>query len=209
MGALMTEPEPLKFEPPEFDYTEPKKPRRRRRGGGLSQEEMLRTYPVLKHLAGPPGKETQKAWSAVFNTRPDVMHNLLADYFKQAHAQPGRIGQRPMPKEEQVDFQTLVYGEQNDLPLIEVLPKLLTMSERNFATRLNMSRSQFQRLMKGEYQPNVHELRAIASAVKKPATFFVEYRRAMVVSAFLTLIEDRPGIATTLYKQYLEVRVKD
>lgn len=206
----MTDPQPLPIEKPEFDIIEeaPKK-RRRRKGGGMSREEMLDQYPSLRSLSAPPGKATQKAWVAVFSARPDVMHNLLADFFKQAHAQPGRIGQRPMPKEEQVDFEGLVYGEQNDLPLTEVLPKLLKQSERGFCIRINMSRSQFQRLLRGQYHPDVNELRQIAAALNKPATFFVEYRKAMVVSAFLNLIEDRPGIATALYRKYLEVRIRD
>lgn len=199
--------EPLQFEPPEFDYVE-KKPRRRK-GGGMSKDEMLRNYPSLKHLAGPPGKATQRAWVAVFNVRPDVMHNLLADFIKQAYATPGRIGQRPMPTEEQVDFESLVYGEQNELPLIEVLPKVMGMSERAFCAKIHMSRSQFQRLLKGDYHPDVNEMRLIAGVLKKPATFFVEYRQAMVVAAFLNLIGERPGIATALYKQYLEVRMRD
>lgn len=189
----------------EPDPVAPKK-QRRRKGGGMDPEEMVRKYPSLKFLAGPPGKATQRAWVAVFNARPDVMHNLLADFIKQAHAQPGRIGQRPMPKEEQVDFESLVYGEQNDLPMTEVLPKLMGMSERNFSIYAKMSKTQFQRLLKGEYHPTVHEIRMIAEAVHKPATFFVEYRKAMAVAAFLNLIEERPQIATSLYKTYLEVR---
>lgn len=203
----MSEQPELELDAPQHDYEE-KKPRRRK-GGGMSKEEMVRHYPSLKSLAGPPGKATQKAWVAVFSARPDVMHNLLADFIKQAHAQPGRIGQRPMPKEEQVDFEGLVYGEQNEQPLTEVLPKLLETSERAFCQRIHMSRSQFQRLLKGQYDPDVNELRIIAAALKKPATFFIEYRKAMVVSAFLNLIEDRPGIATALYRQYLEVRMRD
>lgn len=200
----MSEQSEIEVRAPEY---EEKKTRRKK--SGMSPEEMVRTYPSLKSLAGPPGKATQKAWVAVFTARPDVMHNLLADFIKQAHAQPGRIGQRPMPKEEQVDFEGLVYGEQNELPLIEVLPKLITTSERAFCQRIHMSRRTFGRMMQGQHDPDVNEIRTIAKALKKPPTFFVEYRKAMVVSAFLNLIEDRPGIATTLYRQYLEVRMRD
>ena len=180
---------------------------RRKRGKGVPKEEREQRYPSLSYLAGPPSKATKKAWIAVFNARPDAMHSLLADYIKQVHATPGRIGQRPMPKEEAVDFQGLMYGEQNDQPIHEVLPELVTVSVRTFCNAIRMSRTQYQRLLAGEYDPDVNEIRAIAKALKKPPTYFVEYRKAMAVAAFLNLIDERPGIATSLYRQYLEVRM--
>lgn len=112
-----------------------------------------------------------------------------------------------MPKEAAVDFQGLIYGEENDLPLHEVLPKLIRISERMMCSRIGMSRTQYQRLLAGRYDPDVNEIRKIASVVKKPPTYFIEYRKAMAVAAFLNLIEERPGIATALYRTYLEVRL--
>lgn len=173
---------------------------------GVPRDELEKLYPSLTILSGPTGKATSRAWVAVFNARPDAMHALLADYIKQVHAQPGRIGQRPMPREEQVDFEGLVYGETNDLPIGEILPKLVRVSERMFCSLINMSRTQYQRLIHGDYDPDVREIRLIATALKKPPTYFIEYRKAMAVAAFLNLIDERPGIATQLYKQYLEVR---
>jgi hypothetical protein len=181
--------------------------RQRKRNKGTPREVLEKEYPSLAHLSGPPTKASRRAWVAVFNARPDAMHNLIADYIKQVYATPGRIGQRPMPKEEAVDFKGLVYGESNDLPIHEVLPKLINVSERMFCQQIHMSRTQFQRLLAGKYDPDVNEIRLIAQALKKPPTFFVEYRKAMAISAFINLIEERPGIATTLYRQYLEVRI--
>jgi hypothetical protein len=175
----------------------------------MSEEEVHARYPSLRALTRPSGRASKNAWIAVFNARPDAMHSLLADFIKQVHAQPGRIGQRPMPREEEVDFHALLYGEDNEEPLTLVLPKLITISERAFVAKVHMSRTQFQRLLAGEYDPDVNELRQIAAAVKKPPLYFVEYRKAMAVAAFLNLLEERPGIATTLYRQYLESRMGD
>lgn len=185
--------------------TQVAEPKRKR---GIPKEVLVETYPSLTSLAGPPGQATKQAWVAVFNERPDAMHALLADFIKQVYAQPGRIGQRVMPREAEVDFQSLVYGEENDLPLRDVLPKLMPYGVRSIAPQVNMSRTQFQRMLKGEYEPDVNEIRLIAKAVRKPATYFVEYRKAMAVAAFVNLLDDRPGIATSLYRQYLEVRLK-
>src|SRR6478609_9325029 len=98
---------------------------RKRRGRGMEREEMLATYPSLKSLSAPPGRAVEGAWVATFSARPDAMQALLADYIKQVHTKPGRIGQRPMPKESDVDFQTLLYGEVSDEPMLAILPGLV------------------------------------------------------------------------------------
>jgi transcriptional regulator with XRE-family HTH domain len=135
------------------------------------------------------------------------MHALLADFVKQVYARPGRIGQRPMPREDQVDLEGLLYGEENDLPMPEVLAKLVNVSERMFCSLAGISRSQYQRILAGTYDPTVHEIRMIAEAVRRPPTFFIEYRKAMAIAAFINLLEERPGIAGSIYRNYLEVRM--
>lgn len=180
---------------------------RRKRGRGVPREELERNYPSLSYLTGPPTRASKQAWVAVFNARPDAMHALLGDFIKQVYATSGKVGQRPMPPEASVDFQGLIYGEENNLPIHEVLPKLVRVSERMFCSRIHMSRTQYQRLLAGQYDPDVAQIKRIAEVLKKPPTFFVEYRKAMAVAAFLNLIDDHPGIATSLYRQYLEVRL--
>jgi transcriptional regulator with XRE-family HTH domain len=139
------------------------------------------------------------------------MHALLADFIKQVHAQPGRIGQRPMPREAEIDFEGLLYGDDNNLPLVEILPKLMNqrgVSERALVKQLYMARTQFQRLLRGEYEPDVSEIKQIAAALGVAPVYFVEYRQIMATAAFVSLITERPGIATMLYRKYLEVRLK-
>jgi hypothetical protein len=173
----------------------------------MSVEEMEERWPSLRTLAGPIDRATKKAWVAVFAHRPEVMHRVLRELIKQVYAKPGRTGgQRPMPREEEVDFWGLLHGEQTDLPIREVLPKVTNLSERQIVSRIAMSRTQYQRMMRGEYEPNAFEIREIAQVVGKPATFFVEYRKIMAISAFINLIEERPGIAGMIYRDYLEVR---
>ena len=186
---------------------------RRRRIKGMDKGELHEKYPSLKTLTSPSGRAAKGAWVAAFKARPDAMEALLGDYIKQVHAKPGRIGQRPMPKEADVDFDALVYGETTERPLTEVLPELVAAlpphlrSERNFAAAINMSRTQYHRLRNGEYSPDVKELQMIAKVVGKPVVYFAEYRKSMVVAAMLNLMDERPGIATMLYRQYIEVQM--
>lgn len=138
------------------------------------------------------------------------MYNILADIIKLAHAKPGRVGQRPMPREADVDLDALIYGEVSNKPLVEILPHLMRhMSERQFAQRVRMSRTQVQRVIAGEYEPDADQMRRIAAAVNVPPTYFLEYRTMMVVAALHNVINDNPNVATALYRRYLEVRAHD
>lgn len=162
-------------------------------------------YPSLTWLAQPPGKATKKAWVAAFTDRPQALEDLLSDLIKQAHAVPGRIGQRPMPKEENVNLQALIYGDYTEEPLVDVLPKLMKVSERTFCTQLMVSRRTFQRLLSGDYDPDMELVRRIAGLVGKPPSYFIEYRLMAAQAAFIQLIVERPGIATRLYRDHLTV----
>lgn len=172
----------------------------------MDPSEAEARWPSLASLAGPVERASRDAWIAVFSERPEVMHRVLRELIKQVYAKPGRTGQRPMPREEEVDFWGLIHGEQTDLPIPEILPKLHNYSERKMCSLVAMSRAQYQRMLKGEYEPNAFEIREIAKAVGKTPTFFVEYRKIMAISAFVNLLNDRPGIASMLYREYLEVQ---
>lgn len=177
-----------------------------RKRQAMDSEEAEERWPSLRILAGPTNKATEHAWMAVFSHRPEVMHRVLRELIKQVYAKPGRTGQRPMPKEEEVDFWGLVHGEQTNLPIREVIPRVTKLSERQIVSKIAMSRTQYQRMMRGEYEPTAFEIREIARVVNRPPTFFAEYRKIMAVSAFINLIEERPGIASNLYRHYLQVR---
>lgn len=174
-------------------------------------EELQTQFPSLKTLAAPPSKACVQAWVAAFTERPEAMEGLISDLIKQAYATPGRIGQRPMPKEEDVNLEVLLYGEFTDDPLHVILPKLMKVSERAFVMRLHMNRRTFQRMMLEpedpmKFHPDAEILTRVAGAVKKAPSYFLEYRMLAAQAAFINLIMDRPGIATKLYRDYLDVR---
>lgn len=169
-------------------------------------DEMHRKWPSLNDLAGTSEQASASAWVAVFDAQPEAMHRVVRELIKQVYAKPNRTGQRPMPREEQVDFWGLIHGDQTDLPIHEALPKLTKLSERQVVSRIAMSRTQYQRLLKGEYDPTIFDIREIARVVGKPPTYFIEYRKMMAVAAFINLLDERPGIASTLYRDYLAVR---
>lgn len=180
------------------------------KGPSYSIEELQERYPSLKTLAQPPGKAGERAWVAAFTYRPEALEGMLSDLIKQAYAKPGRIGQRPMPKEEEVNLEVLLNGEYTDDPLIEVLPKLIRISERAFVSKIRISRRMYQRMYLPDndpekYYPDMEIIQRIAAAVGKAPSFFLEYRMIAAQAAFLQLITERPVVATRLYREYLEV----
>lgn len=173
-------------------------------------EDLQQQYPSLKTLAAPPSKACERAWVAAFTEKPEALEALISDLIKQAYAVPGRIGQRPMPKEEDVNLDALLRGEFTDDPIHVCLPKLMKVSERAFAMKLHMNRRTFQRMLLEpadplKYHPDVEILTRVATAVKKSPSFFLEYRMLAAQAAFINLIVERPGIATKLYRDYITV----
>ena len=184
------------------------KPKSRRgRKVNFEPRSLESRFPRLSDLLGPATTQNRESWDAEFREQPHAMYSILSDIIKVAHARPGRVGQRPMPKEEEVDLDTLLYGEVSNEPLIVALPKVMEgMSERKLAEKVKMSRTQLQRLLKGEYEPDVYLLREIAKAVNVPPAFFLEYRVAMVMMAMHSMMADNPNVATIIYKKYLTVK---
>lgn len=158
----------------------------------------------VRHLAADGGDHA-RAWAAVFRARPEVMHALLADYIKHRYAVPGVVGQRPMPREADVDIEELLRGpEVNMSPLTQVLPGLMPTGKTKFARKVSMSPSRFNDVLTGRYRPTLAELRLIAAAVGRPPAFFVEYRHQLVVDALDHLFTHNPNLATSLYRRYVQ-----
>jgi hypothetical protein len=170
--------------------------------------ELQQQYPSLKTLAAPPSKACERAWVAAFTEKPEALEDLISDLIKQAYATPGRIGQRPMPKEENVNLDALLRGEFSDEPIHVVLPPLIKISERAFVMKLHMNRRTYQRMLLTpenpmKYHPDMEILTRIADAVKKPPSYFLEFRLLAAQAAFIQLITERPGVATKLYRDWI------
>lgn len=175
----------------------------------FSRDELEEQFPKLSDLLGPPRSALSHSWIATFSEEPQAMYSILADIIKLAHAKPGRVGQRPMPREEEVDLDALIYGQVSNDPLTEVLPKLMTMSERRLAQMVRVSKTMMQRILSGAYEPDIDQMRRIAAAVNVPPTYFLEYRIAMVMSAVNGMMAENPNVATALYRRYLVVRSEE
>lgn len=172
----------------------------------MPDEEVHSRWPSVKILSDAPSDQAKEAWEVVFRHRPEVMHRVIRELIKRAYSAPGKSGQRPMPREEDVDLWGLLYGEHADRPLREVLFELTDLSERQVANKLTMSRTQFRRLLAGEYEPTAFDVKEIADVVGVPPAYFLEFRRSVVTSALMGMFEQNPGIVTDLYVNYLLIK---
>jgi len=184
--------------------------RSRSKAPSYDVDDLRKRFPSLRSLSSVPEKQGERAWIAAFTHRPEALEDLLSDLIKQAYAKPGRIGQRPMPKEEEVNLDALLSGEYTDEPLAVALPKLVKVSQRAFCAKVYMSKRTYQRIFLPDgdplkYYPDMQLLQRIAEAVRKPPSYFLEYRLMAAQAAFLQLIVDRPAVATRLYREYLVV----
>lgn len=189
---------------------EDSKSSRAAKGPSYSIDELREQFPSLKTLAAPASKAGERAWVAAFTDRPEALEGILSDLIKQAYAKPGRIGQRPMPREADVNLEALLSGEYTDEPITVALPKLLKISVRAFCQKIHISRRMYQRMFLREgdpdrYHPDMALIQRIAGAVGKAPSYFVEYRLIAAQAAFIQLITEKPVVATRLYREYLEV----
>jgi len=172
--------------------------------GGVQLEKLAGQFGSVERLAASDDDHVQ-AWEAVFRAKPEVMHAILADYIKHRYAVPGVVGQRPMPREADVDIEELLRGpDVNMRPLVDVLPELMAVGKTRFARQVCMTPNQFNLLLAGRYSPTLPELRLIAEAVDRNPAFFIEYRRQLVMTALEHLFTIQPNIATSLYRKFVQ-----
>lgn len=172
--------------------------------GTVALDQLAEEIPSVERLAAP-GADHGAAWAAEFRVRPEVMHAILADYVKHKYAVPGTVGQRPMPREADVDVEDLLRGpEVNMRPLAEVLPDLVTTSKTQFAKQTYMPVARLNALLAGR-QVTLQEVRHIATALNRNPAYFVEYRQLLVMEALDHLFTKQPNLSTHLYRKFVAV----
>lgn len=166
--------------------------------------DLFDRYPSLRSLVGP--QQTCDDWDALFSTAPDGMFRIFADIIKSEYAIKGRVGQRPMPREEEVNVRQFLADDYTDLPMSDALPKLIRVSRRAFASKVGMSWTQFRRVLRGDVIPDPSQMRRIAKAANVSPLYFVEYRRMMILTALANLFEDNAELMNSLCTRYVRAR---
>lgn len=170
--------------------------------------DVFGSYPMLRGLVGLPTQygESREDWNALFVAEPDGMLRIFADIIKSEYAAKGRVGQRPMPREEQVNVNQFLSGDFTDRSMPEVLPRMIKTSRREFAARVGMSWTQFRRVMSGEVVPDPSQIRRMAKELNCSPLYFIEYRKMMMVAAMVNLFESKPDLMNSLVSRYVRAK---
>lgn len=176
---------------------------RRLSGRGASWDERMkairRVFPSTADLD----------WVQVFDDEPEVMGRILQDVTRSMQATPGKPGPRPVLDRRRA--QPVVdrwLGKDPRHRPYAVLPfpeafKLLVedRSVRHVAGRLGWPKTRVARLLTGEAQPMAVEMEHIAQVFEKSPSYFLEYRIAWAVTAFLSSLEASPEQTIRVYEQ--------
>lgn len=175
------------------------------KGRMVADEEIQGRFPFLRMIVGDHKLPNGAGWEVLFEHQPDIIHAILADVVKHSNAQPGKVGQRPTPREETVpDIIHLVRMEQNNDPLEIELPRIMKvrgLSERKLQERLSISRRTLQRLIEGDYDPPLSVLEELSDALSVSPSHWVEYRAKIVLAAVVTVFLQQPSKLNHLFGQ--------
>lgn len=146
-------------------------------------------------------------WNKAFDDDLDLFARIIRDILKLDQAQPGRPGPRPSLDYTQATHRLRQFMGQDYsmLPFPEAL-KVLTggLSIRKIAEKTGLERNVVHQLLRGQREPDVYDMTAIAHAYDKHPSYFEEYRVLVIISAILGKIEKVPEATINLYRKLIE-----
>lgn len=142
-------------------------------------------------------------FEGLFRDDPKILGNLINDMIKVSVSQKGRPGKRSASSEEDVagDLRKLMNVDHST----EVFPTALrhamgTKSLRQTASLSGLDKMTLHRLLQGRGQPATPEqMEALAVALKKDPSYFVEYRAAYICNALYRMLIESPESAVVFY----------
>lgn len=158
----------------------------------------------------PSTQMGEAEWLAFFDTS-DGMHALgrvlgdIYDFVKaeeEREAGIHRMGRRPRRDGSLEDVYNTVFPQAYTMdPFREAMHKLLNgRSRRQFAPKIPMTQTMFNRLLRGDFEPDMTMLESIARASKVQPAFFVEWRAMFVSQQIDKVLRARPNVGVRAYQ---------
>ena len=136
----------------------------------------------------------------------ELLARIWRDILKLDARQPGRRGARPPldPEDAKAAWFRLTGQDYSEKPFVESFAALTFMGGRrrslsHVASLTGLARSRVHRLLKGEIEPTIDDLRSIAAGFKKHPSFFAEYRAAYITAAVYQRLAVTPDASIRLY----------
>jgi transcriptional regulator with XRE-family HTH domain len=146
-------------------------------------------------------------WKRAFDKDIDLFAWILRDVLKADSATPGRSGPKPTVDRFQgaVRLRQLMGDDYSVEPFNVAFRSLAhARSLSNIAHKTGLSRTQVNRLLKGDSQPSGAEMEAIAKAFNVAPGFFAEYRLGVVVNALVDKLQKVPEATVKYWREITE-----
>lgn len=171
-----------------------------RKGRRLSWEERLEA--IYDFFPGAKSPD----WNLVLSDM-DTLGEILRDILRLEQAEPGKSGPRPAP-DLRTGMRTLRKWQGED-HTIERFPAAFRVLARGYSLthlsrKVGLSRSQTNRLLKGECDPTPHEMAAVARAFGKEPSYFLEFRSSLILAALGAKLEQVPEATIGLYRRVVK-----
>ena len=144
-------------------------------------------------------------WEALFRSDPKILGDLVNDIIKVNVSQKGRPGKRSASSEEDVaaDLRKLTNSDYAEVPFAEAMKAAMgSRSLRQTAMLADMDKMTLHRLLGGTGVPVTSvQMEQLAAAVKKDASYFLEYRAAYVCHAIYRMLCGNSESATIFFKK--------
>lgn len=161
-------------------------------------ETVMRLYQEL-----PQAKSVD--WSSVFRNDPKILGSLINDIIKVSVSRKGRPGKRSASSEEEVaaDFRKLTDSDYSEFPFRVALKHAMgKRSLRQTALLSGVDKMIVHRFLNGKGpSPTLAQMEALAKALKKDPSYFVEYRAAYICNSLYEILCDNPESAVVFYKK--------
>lgn len=143
-------------------------------------------------------------WNRALERDVDLFGRIIRDIIKLDQAEPGRDGPRRQvdPAKGREALRRLAGQDYSELPFAESVRVLSRgMSLRPLARKTGLSPMTLSRLLRGDKEPDVHEMHAIAEAFKKHPSYFVEYRVGFITAAMASKLASAPEASIGIYRK--------
>lgn len=163
----------------------------------------------IAQAAYPSASEGVDGWAQAFADEPGVLHRILSDIAKVAHATDGvkKTGRRPVVSMGLDQLWQLLYPEPSDDPFVEALAKLMgNTSQRAFAPKVPCNQATISRLLTGELMPDITMLEGLASAGGVPPSYFREWRALKLGQLVVDTYLRQPHLSSPVLKQLARQR---
>lgn len=191
-------------------------------------EEGLGRRPTLSEVGILPAAKTSKGadfdnarsqvhsvkhgieeWVAFFDSRPEVMLQILGDIYRETKAEELResgkalTGRRPRAINGNLhDLHKMITPQYSVEPFGVAVKELIGQrSLRAFAAKVPMNHHTLTRMMRGDMQLEMWRLEQIAEAGKVQAGYFREYREMQLLEVISRYFQQRPNVSITLTKR--------